>query len=123
MTRSPFFMRCVSALNNMETDIHKLGISLAFAFGFPIVVYMTGMTWNKVVGAPPKVNRAWASFCLALPIVALGMLVQPSILRRLWSTSPYFLLLLGVVFGVGAPAALIAAIVRLWRTKRGHQGR
>jgi hypothetical protein len=107
----------------METDIHRLGVALGFAFGLPIVGYLTGMAWNKMVGAPPKVNKAWATFCLALPIVALGMLVQPSVLRGLWSTSPYFLLLLGIFFGLCAPAALIAAIVRLWRTKPGDQGR
>jgi biotin transporter BioY len=107
----------------METDIHRLEMSLALAFGFPIVVYLTGVAWNKITGAPSKVNKAWATFCLALPILALGMLVQPSVLRRLWSSSPYSIVLLGAFFGVCAPTALIVAIARLWRTKPGGQGR
>jgi hypothetical protein len=101
----------------METDIHKLGFSLALAFVFPVVVYVTGIAWNKIAGAPQKVNKAWATFCLALPIVALGMLIHPSTLRALWLTSPYVVLLLSVIFGLLAPAGLIVAIVRLWRTK------
>jgi len=100
----------------METDIQKLGFAIAVALGFPLVVYATGMLWNKIAGAPPKVNKAWATFCLALPIIALAMLVRPSTLRSVWSSSPYVLVLLGAVFGVFIPAGLIAAIVRLWRT-------
>jgi hypothetical protein len=99
----------------METDIYKLGFSLGLAYGFPIVVYAVGMAWNKVAGAPAQVNRAWATFCLALPIVALVMLVRPSILQRVWVASPYLLLVLGFVFGVLGPVALIVMIVRLWK--------
>jgi hypothetical protein len=83
----------------------------AIALGSPIVVYLTGMAWNKTVGAPWKVNQAWTTFCLVLPIAALGMLVQPSTLRRLWSASPYTLLLLAIVFGLCVPVGLIIAIV------------
>jgi biotin transporter BioY len=101
----------------METDLHRLGISLGFAFGFPIIVYATGMAWNKISGAPRKVKKVWATFCLALPIAALAMLVHPSVLARLWATSPSVLLLLGFVFGGCAPAVLITAIARLWRTR------
>jgi biotin transporter BioY len=107
----------------METDIHKLEVCLGFAYGFPIVVYLTGMAWNKMVGAPVKVNKAWATFCLALPVVALGMLVRLDTLQRTWTTSPYAVLVMGIVFAVFAPAALILAIVRLWRTNPRHQNR
>ncbi len=102
----------------METDLSKLIYGLTFAFVSPIVCYGTGMAWNKVVGAPEKVNRVWTSFCLLLPIVLLGMLVQLGfdLLRRLWAGSPYLLSFLTLVCGVLAPAALIAAVVRLWRT-------
>jgi hypothetical protein len=57
---------------------------------------------------------------LALPIVALAMLVRLNTVRRLWTTSPYILLLFGVVFGIFAPVGLIAAIVRLWRPRPLH---
>jgi hypothetical protein len=109
----------------MERDLSDLTFGLALAFGFPIVVYLTGMAWNRVVGAPKKVNRTWASFCLLLPIVALGMMVQVgwSSFQRLWMTSPYVLATLTLVFGVIAPAALIAVIVRLWRTGPNHHDR
>jgi hypothetical protein len=62
----------------MEIDIHKLAVWIALALGFPIVIYLTGVAWNKTLGAPRKLNKAWATFCLVLPIAALGMLVQPS---------------------------------------------
>jgi len=107
----------------METDSSKLLFALVFAFISPIVCYAAGMVWNKAVGAPAKVNRVWTSFCLLLPIVLLVMLVQVGFdtVRRVWITSPYFLSILAIVCGVLAPAALIAAIVRLWRTKPDQQ--
>ena len=109
----------------MGTDLSKLVFGLTFAFVSPIVCYGTGMAWNKVVGAPPKVNRIWTSFCLLLPIVLLGMLAQVGwdSLRRLWMTSPYVLALLTLIFGVIAPAALIAVIMRLWRASPSHRDR
>ncbi|MGB9073198.1 MAG: hypothetical protein WCC22_11070 [Terriglobales bacterium] len=108
----------------METDSSNLIFALAFTFVFPIVVYLTGMAWNKIVGAPPKGNKIWASVCLLLPIVLLGMLVQVGFdtLRRLWVASPYLLSFLTLAFGMLAPAALIAAIVRLWRTGPDRRG-
>jgi hypothetical protein len=109
----------------METDLSKLIYGLTFAFVSPIVCYATGMAWNKVAGAPPRVKKIWASFCLLLPMVLLGMLVQVGwdSLRRLWMTSPYVLALLTLVFGVVAPAALIAVIMRLWRPVPHHHDR
>ena len=108
----------------METDLSNLAFGLALAYLFPIVCYGTGMAWNKTVGAPPKVNKVWASFCLLLPIVCLGMMVQGGreFLRRLWLGSPYLLSIVALVFGVLAPAALIWAIVRLWRVKPVQRG-
>jgi hypothetical protein len=101
----------------METDINKLGYALAFTFLLPIVGYMTGMAWNKIVGAPSRVNRAWATFCLGVPIVGLVMFVTVDfdLILRLWSTSPYLLSMCAVVFGTFAPVALIFGMVRLWR--------
>ncbi len=103
----------------METDTTKLTYALAFTFLLPIVGYLTGMAWNKLVGAPSQVNKAWATFCMAVPIIGLVMFVNVDfdLVQRLWSTSPYTLSICAVVFGILAPTALIAAIIRLWRTK------
>ena len=106
----------------MNTDLSNLIWGLTFAFVFPIICYGTGMAWNKVFRAPATVNKVWTSFCLLLPIVGLGMMVQVGweSLRRLWLSSPYLLSIAALVFGMLAPAALIAAILRLWRTKPIH---
>lgn len=109
----------------MEKDLSDLIFGLTFAFVAPIVCYATGMAWNNVVGAPQKVRKLWTSFCLLLPIIGLGMMVQVGwrSLLRLWVTSPYLMSLLGLAFGIIAPATLIAVIVRLWRTQPSHRGR
>jgi hypothetical protein len=109
----------------METDLSTLAFSLVFTFVFPVVVYLTGLGWNMLVGAGPKMNKIWASVCLLLPIVLLAMLLQvgSDSLRRLWIASPYLLSLVALIFGILAPAALIAVIMRLWRTKPGREGR
>lgn len=103
----------------METDTSRLAYALAFTFLVPLVGYLTGLAWNKMVGVPPQVNKAWSTFCLVVPIVGLVMFVTVDLdlIRRLWSTSPYVLLVCVIVFGTFAPAVLIAVIVRLWRTK------
>jgi hypothetical protein len=102
----------------METDITKLAYALAFTFLIPIVGYMIGIAWNKTVGAPQQINRAWTTFCLAVPIIGLVMFakVDSDLLRRLWSNSRYLVVVCVVVFGLLIPGALITAIVRLWRT-------
>ncbi len=106
----------------METDTAKLAYALAFTFLVPIVGYMVGIAWNKTVGAPHQVNKAWTTFCLAVPIIGLAMFakIDSDLLRRLWSNSPYLVVVCMIVFGVLIPGALIAAIVRLWRTRPRH---
>jgi hypothetical protein len=101
----------------METDIVKFADAMGFTYLTPIVGYMVGMAFNKAIGAPKKVNKRWAMFCLAAPIIGLAMFVNvdSELLRRLWSTSPVALSLCAVFFGLLVPAALVAAIVRLWR--------
>ncbi len=86
----------------METDLSKLIFGLTFAVVSPIVCYATGIAWNKATGASERVNKIWTSFCLLLPIVLLGMLVQVGwgSLRRLWTSSPHLLSFLGLVLGV-----------------------
>jgi hypothetical protein len=102
----------------IETDLSKLTFSLALTFVFPVVMYLTGIAWNKMVGASSKVNKIWASVCLLLPIAFLVMLVHYGFdsIRRLWMVSPAVLVCLILVFGALAPAALITVVVRLWRT-------
>lgn len=103
----------------METDTTKFAYALAFTFLLPIVGFLTGMAWNKLVGAPTQVNKAWATFCMAVPIIGLVMFVNVDfdLVKRLWSTSPYIFSICAIVFGILAPVALITAIVRLWRAK------
>lgn len=103
----------------METDIGSVVFGLVFAFVFPLFGYLTGLAWNKVVGAPVKINKIWATFCLTLPIIFLSMMVKLGFetLRHLWVTSPYVSVVLLVLFGLLAPAGLISLIVRLWRPK------
>ncbi len=105
----------------METDIVKFADAMGFTYLTPIVGYMVGMAFNKAMGAPKKVNKQWAMFCLAAPIVGLAMFVNvdSELLRRLWSTSPIVLSFCVLVFGLLLPAALIAVIImRLRRPVR-----
>ena len=107
----------------MYTPISTLGIGLAMAFGFPVVVFATGRVWFRMVGgSTPRVDKAWATACLLLPIVALGMMVKVGFetIRAVWLGSPIlatlaYLFLAGVV-----PALLIYLIIRLWRPRHGR---
>jgi hypothetical protein len=107
----------------MEPHPSDLLFGIAFAFGFPVIVYLTGMAWGKIVGAPPRDRKIWTSFCLLFPIFDLIIFVQVGshTLRRLWVTSPYTLSLVAGVFGILLPAILIAAVVRLWRPGQSRQ--
>ena len=100
-------------------DISSLTTLLGLTYGLPAVVYVVGLAWNKMVGASPKLNKFWATFCLAVPIAGLGMManVDSDLLRRTWANSPYTLSLIAFVCGVIAPAGLITLILRLWRKK------
>lgn len=120
---APILVRRISMYQiAMETDADKLAYGLAFTFLLPVIAYLTGMAWNKFVGAPSKVNKAWATFCLGIPIVALVMFVtiDLDLIYRLWSTSPYVLSICAVLFGLLAPASLVFVMVRLWRTRPSH---
>jgi hypothetical protein len=107
----------------MEPHPSDLLFAIAFAFGFPVIVYVTGMAWGKITGSTPKVKKVWTSFCLLFPIFGLIIFVQVGAhtLRRLWATSPYSLALVAVIFGLILPALLITAVVRLWRPRPNRQ--
>ena len=58
------------------TDISSLTTLLGLTYGLPAVVYVVGLAWNKTVGASPKLNKFWATFCLAVPIAGLAMMAN-----------------------------------------------
>jgi hypothetical protein len=108
----------------MQTDISKLAFGLAAAFVLPIIGYVVGIFWFKVVGGSfPKIDRAWATFCLFMPIVFLGMIVKLGFeaVRSVWTESPFFASAAYLAFGLIVPAGLIYIIVRLWRPRQRHQ--
>ncbi len=105
----------------MHTDVSKLAVGLGFVLGFPIVGYATGVIWNRMVGRSfPKLDRAWATFCLLMPIIGLGMIVKVGFetVRAVWQESPILASLVYLFFAGVVPAALIYVIIRLWRPRQ-----
>lgn len=103
--------------------IYKLALVLAVMLGGSGITYLIGRMWSNVVarvfGVPPNARnrKVWATFCLGLPILVMAAIVRDNYgeLRDWLSQSPVIasvgvLLVLLLVF-----AALVGAIIRLWR--------
>jgi hypothetical protein len=105
----------------MHTDISKLEFGVAAAFIIPVVAYAIGRAWNSAVGGSfPKLNRVWATFCLLMPIVALGMMVRAGFetVRSVWIESPLVATTAYFFIGIVAPLGLIYLVLHLWRPRR-----
>jgi hypothetical protein len=88
------------------------------AFGFPVVVFATGPVWFRMVGgSTPRVDKSWATACLLLPIVSLGMMVKVDfdIILAVWLESHVLTSLVSLFLAGVVTAILIYLIVRLWR--------
>jgi hypothetical protein len=83
--------------------------------GFPVVVLAAGRVWFWMVGgSTPRIDKAWETACLLLPLAGLGMIAKVGFvnIRGVWLESPVlaslaYLFLAGVV-----PAFPIYFIVR-----------
>jgi hypothetical protein len=106
----------------MHSDIHKLAIASALALGFPVIVFASGRIWFRMVGgSTPRVDKLWATACLLLPIISLGMAIQVGFesIRVVWQEHPMCATIAYFFLGAVIPAILIYTIVCLWRGKFG----
>jgi hypothetical protein len=109
----------------MSEHLHNLIFGLVAAFVMPVLTFLLGMTWSKLIGgwSDSKFRRWWTTFCLLGPFIAFGMMAKRMSedhfegLRASWSVEP-FLLLLTLGLTALLSAAVIVAIVRLWRASR-----
>jgi hypothetical protein len=109
----------------MSEHLQNLIFGLAAAFVMPILAFVLGMAWSKLVRGwgDSKFRRWWTTFCLLMPFIAFGMMAKRMSedhfegLRASWSVEP---LLLVLTIGITAllSAFAVVAIVRVWRTSR-----
>jgi hypothetical protein len=109
----------------MSEHLNNLIFGLVAAFVMPVLAFVLGMTWSKLIGgwSDSKFRRWWTTFCLLMPFIAFGMMAKRMSedhfegLRASWSVEP-FLLLLTIAITVLLSAVTVVAIVRVWRTSR-----
>jgi hypothetical protein len=60
----------------MNENAYKLVFGVVFSFLFLLIVLLVGMFWGKFAGGwrNTRLRKGWITFCLALPIVSLGMM-------------------------------------------------
>jgi|SRR5579862_2077965 len=109
----------------MSEHLSNLTIDVAAAFVLPIICFLLGVAWSKLIGGwrDNKSRKWWTTFCLVMPFLFLAMLTKIMAesdfesLRAIWSIHPILLLLL-LGLTTTLSAILVVAIVRLWRTPR-----
>lgn len=109
----------------MSDHLNNLIFGLAVAFALPAACFVLGMMWSKAIGGwgDLKFKRWWATFCLALPFLFLGMMTKRiaednfQTLREVWAAEPLQLVTLSVLAIVLSIVAIVG-IMRVWHSSR-----
>jgi hypothetical protein len=112
-------------LNCMSEHLHNLTFGLAVAFILPAIGFAVGVVFSKFIGGWRDFNirRWWTTFCLLLPFVFLGMMINRMAedhfegLRASWAIEPYMLVLM-IVLTVLLGGAAVVTMIRLWRPSK-----
>jgi hypothetical protein len=111
-----------------DEHIHNLICGLAVAFVIPAVTFAFGWLWSNAIGGwrgDSKWRRWWTTFCLAMPFICFGMILQRMAedqfegLRESWSSEPFALLVVAALTLL-LSATDIFGIWWLWRRSTGR---
>jgi len=105
----------------ISEHLHNLIFGLATAFVLPIVGFVLGMIFSRILGGwrVAKIRRWWTIFCLSMPFVFLGMMITRMAedhfegIRSSWSAEPKLLLII-IAFGVLLSTTTMLALLRAW---------